>query len=77
MESSMPSRQRLRLDSQEKNAFYFRVLDIIQNEPNHKTAAKLIFETVNEVWEEKIIEAFEPDQALNTKRKSSFKRVET
>jgi len=77
MENSMPSQQRLRLDSQEKNAFYFRVLDILQNEPDHKTAAKLIFETVNEVWEEKIIEAFEPDQALNSKRKPSFKRVQS
>ena len=77
MENLMPSQQRLRLDSQEKNAFYFRVLDIIQNEPDHKEAAKLIFATVNEVWEEKIIEAFEPEQALNSKRKPSFKRVET
>jgi len=77
MENLMPSQQRLRLDSQEKNAFYFRILHIIQNEPNHKDAAKLIFETINEVWEEKITEAFEPEQALNTKRKPSFKRVET
>lgn len=77
MENLMPNQQRLKLDAQEKNAFYFRVLYIIQNEPDHKTAAKLIFETVNEVWEEKIIEAFEPEQALNPKRKPSFKRVET
>lgn len=77
MENSMPSKQRLKLDSQEKNAFYFRVLDIIRNEPDHKEAAKLILATVNEIWEEKIIETFEPDQSLNSKRKPSFKRVES
>ena len=77
MENSMPSQQRLKLDSQERNAFYFRVLDIIRNEPDHKEAARLILATVNEIWEEKIIETFEPDQSLNPKRKPSFKRVET
>ena len=77
MENSMPSKQRLKLDSQEKNAFYFRVLDIIRNEPDHKEAAKLILATVNEIWEEKIIETFEPDQSLNSKRKPSFKRDES
>lgn len=75
--SMMPSQQRLKLDLQEKNAFYFRVLEIIRNEPDPKEAAKLILATVNEVWNEKIIETFEPDQALNPKRKPSFKRVET
>ena len=77
MENMIPNPQRLRLDSQEKNAFYFQVLEILQNVQDHKEAAKMIFATVNKIWEEKIIETFDPDQSINSKRKPSFKRVES
>lgn len=72
----MPSQQRLKLDLQEKNALYFRILDAITSGLEPRSTAKMIFEVVNGVWEEKIIGAFEPENSLNPKKKPSFKRVE-